>query len=99
MNPANAGLMRCLVAVETLFGHLAKDSTQRNWLDNARSAIERAREDEAAAVARLNALNNGPEEAHMEAEAILCDFLRAQGHDAVAEAFEQAKERVGFWYS
>lgn len=35
-------LLEALVAVETLFGHLASDSTQKEWLDRARAAIAKA---------------------------------------------------------
>ena len=43
--------------------------------------------------------NDDPESAHGCAEDILCDFLRAQGYSGVAEAFESARDRVGFWYA
>lgn len=32
-------LLAALRAVDVLFGHLAKDSTQKTWIDNARAAI------------------------------------------------------------
>ena len=35
-------LLEALRAVDVLFGHLARDSTQRTWLDNARAAIAKA---------------------------------------------------------
>lgn len=35
-------LLEALVAVETLFGHLASDCTQKEWLDRARAAIDKA---------------------------------------------------------
>ena len=35
-------LLEALRAVDVLFGHLAIDSTQRIWLDNARAAIAKA---------------------------------------------------------
>ena len=35
-------LLEALRAVDVLFGHLATDSTQRIWLDNARAAIAKA---------------------------------------------------------
>lgn len=35
-------LLEALRAVDVLFGHLARDSTQRIWLDNARAAIAKA---------------------------------------------------------
>lgn len=52
------------------------------------------------AVAKLQALTwADPEEAHGEADEILCEFLRAIGHTGVAAAFEAAADRVGFWYA
>lgn len=35
-------LLETLRAVDVLFGHLAKDSTQLSWLENARAAIAKA---------------------------------------------------------
>jgi len=35
-------LLAALRAVDVLFGHLAKDSTQKTWIDNARAAIANA---------------------------------------------------------
>ena len=35
-------LLEALQAVDVLFGHLATDSTQRIWVDNARAAIAKA---------------------------------------------------------
>lgn len=35
-------LLVALQAVDVLFGHLATDSTQRIWIDNARAAIAKA---------------------------------------------------------
>jgi hypothetical protein len=40
-----------------------------------------------------------PESDHAAAEQILCDFLRGIGYGNVASAFENARERVGFWYA
>ena len=52
------------------------------------------------AVEMLNALPGGeqPPIAHMDAEEILCNFLRDQGFSEVVEAFEDARNRCGFWY-
>jgi hypothetical protein len=36
---------------------------------------------------------------HGRADDILCEVLRGLGHAAVAEAFEEARKRVRFWYS
>ncbi len=52
------------------------------------------------AVDRLQALSpEHPDTEHIEAEKILCEFLRAIGHAEVADAFEAACDRVGFWYA
>ena len=42
---------------------------------------------------------NNPELDHIQADRILIEFLRQCGHPAVAEAWERASERVGFWYA
>ena len=42
LSAINAELLEALQAVDVLFGHLATDSTQRIWIDNARSAIAKA---------------------------------------------------------
>ena len=42
LHALNAELLEALRAVDVLFGHLAKDSTQKVWIDNARSAIAKA---------------------------------------------------------
>lgn len=56
----------------------------------------------AEAVTKLNAMNKGddPEDAHREAEQLLCEVLRAVGPEyaSVAYAFNRARDRVGFWY-
>ena len=51
---------------------------------------------EEEAIAILDGLTDGDQEAaHSAADDILCAMAPA----AVAEAWRQAKERVGFWYS
>lgn len=42
LHALNAELLEALQAVDILFGHLATDSTQRIWIDNARIAIAKA---------------------------------------------------------
>ena len=42
LHALNAELLEALRAVDVLFGHLAKDSTQKIWIDNARRAIAKA---------------------------------------------------------
>ena len=52
------------------------------------------------AVAKLQALSpEYPDTEHIEAEKILCEFIRTIGHADVADAFEAARRRVGFWYA
>jgi hypothetical protein len=51
------------------------------------------------AIATLNALNGDPESDHGIAEDIVMTYLRQTGQAAIADAFEQARDRVGFWYS
>lgn len=53
------------------------------------------------AVQLLDALDDGdPEAAHGDAEEIVMAFLRASDDgEAVANAFERAQKRVGFWYA
>lgn len=40
-----------------------------------------------------------PEQDHGLAEEILCDYLRRTGAAELADAFDQAKKRCGFWYA
>lgn len=40
-----------------------------------------------------------PERAHGEADEILLNYLRTHRAGAVAEAYNKARERVGFWYA
>lgn len=48
------------------------------------------------AIRRLNeAVGGGPEEGHMEADKILCEFLESRGFQDVVEAWR----KVGKWYS
>lgn len=52
------------------------------------------------AIEKLNSLtDDDPEVAHVTADKILCDFLRAHGFGAVADVFDAADTRVGFWYA
>ena len=56
----------------------------------------------AEAVTQLSALDvDDPESSHREAEYILCKVIRTVGPEyaAVADAFNEARDRVGFWYS
>jgi hypothetical protein len=51
------------------------------------------------AVAKLDALDGDPECDHGTAEEILCEYLKSHRAEAVADAFERAADRVGFWYA
>lgn len=51
------------------------------------------------AVAKLDALNGNPEFDHPEAERILCEYLKSHRASEVADAFNRANDRVGFWYA
>lgn len=72
--------------MKALFAAAAEDNNQRE--------AERG-----IAVAKLDELNDDPECDHQTAEKIILEYLRLRGETAVAEAFERACERVGFWYS
>lgn len=55
-----------------------------------------------AAVAKLDVLTDADaEDAHREADAIIVLYLQSLGppHAQVAEAWDRAKDRIGFWYS
>lgn len=55
---------------------------------------------QAEAIKQLNALKKGDNEAtHAEAEEILCEFLKTNGHAAIADAFNAAQHRCEFWYA
>jgi hypothetical protein len=53
------------------------------------------------AVRKLDAMpdDGDAEILHGDADDILCDTLRKLGAGAVADAFERAANRVGFWYA
>lgn len=53
------------------------------------------------AIERLNELtaNDDNEIAHHVADSTLVQFLKDNGHGDVAEAWLEAKQRVGFWYA
>ena len=40
-----------------------------------------------------------PEMMHSEAEDLICGFLKEVGYGDAADAFESARDRVGFWYA
>jgi hypothetical protein len=52
-------------------------------------------------IAELNAMEkNGDNEIdHQRADSILVEYLALIGHQAVAQAYQNARERVTFWYS
>ena len=52
------------------------------------------------AVEALRGLKRGDwEAAHIKADEILLDYLRATYSTEVAEAYEKARKRIGFWYA
>ena len=52
------------------------------------------------AVEALNNLSCGdPESAHGQAEDIIMEFLASNGMGEVSDAFEKARDRIGFWYA
>jgi hypothetical protein len=53
------------------------------------------------AIAELNAMPKGGDEEilHDQADKIVCEVLKSVGCREVAEAFEAAQDRVGFWYA
>lgn len=52
------------------------------------------------AVKALDALTAADRErAHGEADDIVSEVMRANGLAAVADAYDRASERVGFWYA
>ncbi len=53
-----------------------------------------------AAINALGNLDDGdPEAAHSEAEDILCRLLTDFNLNGAVIAFEEARDRVGFWYA
>lgn len=53
-----------------------------------------------SAVELLDKLGRGdPEASHGDAEDIVLGVLRYAGHEAVADAFERARDRCDFWYA
>lgn len=51
------------------------------------------------AIARLDSLTaEDREQAHIDADDCLCEFLKSLGYGEVADAFELAQRRVDFCY-
>ena len=52
------------------------------------------------AIAKLNALSgDDPECEHGIADKVLTDFLMSNGYPEIAKAWDDACERVGFWFA
>jgi len=52
------------------------------------------------AIALLGELDDSDtEQAHIDADRILCNFLRSRGHGDVAAAFEKARKDHRFYYA
>jgi hypothetical protein len=48
----------------------------------------------------LETMQAGDNEAvHYAADDLLLNFLRSEGYNDIAEAYERARDRVGFWYA
>lgn len=76
---------------------MAPDGTQGPSHSEAKQSHADALAREIAA--RLRTIRDGPEESHLEADQLVLDFLYAIGHGEVAEAFNECKQKNGFWYS
>ena len=52
------------------------------------------------AIKELNEMERGDNESvHNRADKLLCEFLRDNGYPALANAYEEARKRVEFWYA
>ena len=52
------------------------------------------------AIAVLDRLGSGDiEDDHLKADGALLDYLRANGAEDVAAAYERARDRLRFWYA
>lgn len=52
------------------------------------------------AISELLSLSVGDrEEAHVEADNILLEFLRKNGHESLADAYVDVRAAIGFWYA
>jgi hypothetical protein len=51
------------------------------------------------AVSALDELNGDPEGDHAIADQVLIDYLESTGQSDVSNAFQRARDRVGFWYA
>ena len=55
---------------------------------------------ELEAIKKLNELSSGdPEVSHTQADDIVLEFLRSNGHHELVDAWEEAEARIGFWYA
>ena len=55
---------------------------------------------ETEAINELHLLQEGdPESAHGRADGILIEFLESSGYPELADAYEDARSRIGFWYA
>lgn len=61
--------------------------------------VQQKRKIIAEAKQRFQELSTDPEQAHSMAERILQDVLTEVGFKEVADAFDDANERIGFWYA
>lgn len=102
---------KCTIAAEnyaTRCGHepgsddwaFAFNAYARGWCDGATEG-EMTPTDKAIETLVCIARNGRADRecAHSDADAALVKFLREAGHGEVADAYECAREAVGFWYA
>lgn len=77
---------------EQIQSNQQSETNSSSLMNNLDSTIDQA-------IRALNNLSKDPEQAHCEAEDILCETLRDAGLEAVANAFKEARDRIGFWYA
>ena len=86
-----------------IFSMLPEKAALMGELEKAHSDLlgwaEKVEAAEKEAVRCLDGLAGDPESAHGFADQYLVDFLKNAGFTRVAEAYERAEKRVGFWYA
>lgn len=55
--------------------------------------------EEAIVELRSHDTEGDPEIAHSDADEVLLEVLRSNGFGEVADAYEQTRRRIGFWYA
>jgi hypothetical protein len=55
---------------------------------------------EKEAIKQLNELVDNPTGwPHEKADSIICDFLEDNGFKAISDAYYEARDTIGFWYT